>query len=131
MKHTSILHKQVLLCMFYNFINELQARQILRNLCRDCPRASKSLATRPCNLPFVAKHMLLCLPGLCHLENIIMTQNFNSLFQDFAPCTTLLYHDISCIFKYHNLPLLQNTYFFANSVLLYANDSVALRFQME
>jgi hypothetical protein len=36
---------------------------------QDFRHASKSFASRPCNRPFAAKHMLSCLPRLCHLDN--------------------------------------------------------------
>ena len=35
----------------------------------DFQRTSKSLATRPCNRPGAAKHMLFYLPGLDHLDS--------------------------------------------------------------
>jgi len=34
------------------------------------PRAHKSFAAHLCNYPFAAKHMLLCPPGLRHLDKI-------------------------------------------------------------
>ena len=39
----------------------------------DFRRTSKSFAARPCNRPCAAKHMLFCLPGLCCLNNFIIT----------------------------------------------------------
>ena len=51
----------------------LAARQICpkSSLHRDFRRARKSFAALPCNRPVAAKHMLLCPPGLRHLDNFL------------------------------------------------------------
>jgi hypothetical protein len=49
----------------------LAARQIchIPSLHLDLRRARKSFEALPCNRPFASKHMLLCPPGLRHLDN--------------------------------------------------------------
>jgi len=37
-----------------------------------CQHSSKSFTARPCNRPVAVKHMLLCPPGLRHLDKFII-----------------------------------------------------------